>query len=88
MARWWEYDVGPQLSVKPHESAGEGDFRFPVSVLCGVTAAILLPAAFIAGFLRAYDVALWALGGGIACVVLLCLLPPKSRKESHSSSER
>ena len=86
MASWWEYEPESKFAVKPPESSGEGDFRFPAAILCGVSAAILFPVAFVAGFMRSYDVALWSFGLGAACVVLLWLLPPKPRKQSHSSS--
>ena len=69
------YPMAPSV-----EDSDAGDFRFPLTVLCGLAGVVLAVLGFVAGFMRLTDLALWSIAGAGACAVVVWLLPPKPQR--------
>lgn len=77
---WWDSLADKhQYPVIPRAS-DEGGFRFPASILCGLSGAVLLLWAVVAAFMGANVNAGWALGLALACIVLAQLLLPSDKR--------
>lgn len=77
---WYLFQPEDKPPYSPPDASGEGDLRFPLSILLLLGAGGCLVAAIVAMLYRAPSVSLWSVAAAFGCLAVAWLIVPKPKR--------